>query len=148
MIHYLDDFLFIGPPDSSLCFDLLSELMAMSQYFGVPLAEEKTCFPSTTLEFLGIQIDTCAMEFRLPDAKLTKLKLSLSLVLGKKKIWVKEMQSLLGSLTFACRVMLVGRIFSWWLYLSISGIKSPFAHIRLTSSLKEDLLFWDKFLGC
>lgn len=118
----------------------------MAREFGIPLAEGKTCLPNMSLEFLGIQIDTYSMEFRLPEAKLVKFKSLLALVLRKRKILLKEMQSILGVLAFACRIMPVGRIFSRQLYLSIAGLKSPFAHIRLTSALKEDLLVWNKFL--
>lgn len=119
----------------------------MSRDFGVPLADEKTCLPSTTMEFLGIEIDTCMMEFRLPEVKLKKLKWLIMRVL-KKKVRLKEMQSLLGILAFACRIMPVGRIFSRRLYLAISGMKSPLDHIRLTTPLKEDLMVWAIFLEC
>lgn len=69
----------------------------LSLDFGVPLAEEKTCLPSTTLEFLGIEIYTCRVEFGLPVAKLNKLKWLTMSVLQKKKMRLKEMQSLLGA---------------------------------------------------
>lgn len=57
------------------------------------------------------------------------------------------MQSRLDILAFASRIMLVGYIFSQKLYLSISGLKSPFSHIRLSNSLKEDLVVWAKIWG-
>lgn len=40
----------------------------------------------------------------------------------------------------------MGRIFSHHFCLFISCLKSPFAHIRLTSLLKEDVLVWAGFL--
>lgn len=42
--------------------------------------------------------------------------------------------------------MPVGRIFSKRLYLPTSGLKSPFPHIHLTVSLKDDLVVWADFL--
>ena len=45
---------------------------------GVPLAAHKCMGPSTCLVFLGIEIDTIAMEFRLPQEKLSKLEELLS----------------------------------------------------------------------
>lgn len=119
VIHYLDDFLFIGPSDSTLCSEMLQTFRAMSQCFVVLLAEEKTCLPSTLLEFLGIEIDTGRKEFRFPMAKLRKLKSLIAGVFMKKKIWLKEMQLLLAILAFAFRIMPVGGIFSRSLYLSI-----------------------------
>lgn len=131
LIHYLDDFLFVGLPDSNIRAELLQTFRSIAQNFGLPLAEEKTCLPTSSLEFLGIYIDTHRMEFRLPEAKLAKLKFLLARFLQKKKVILKDMQALL---------------FSHHLYLSISGLKSPFAHIRLFNPLKEDLLVWAKFL--
>lgn len=128
VIHYLDDFLFVGPPDSNICLDLLQIFRGITQDFGVPLVEEKSCLPTSSLEFLGIYIDTHRREFCLPEAKLAKLKTLLALFLQKKKVILKDMQSLLGNLAFACRIMPVGRIFSRRFYLFISGLKSPFAH--------------------
>lgn len=57
---------------------------------------------------------------------------------------LKEMQSLLGLLAFACKIM---PVFSRRLYLATSGLKSQFAHIRLTASLKDDLMVWADFLA-
>lgn len=104
------------------------------------MAKEKTIWPSTCLEFLGIVIDTNLMEFRLPDSKVEKLRTLLLSLIRKKKVCLREMQSLLGLLAFATR------IFSRRLYISISGLKSPFSHIRLFHDMKEDLIVWLQFL--
>lgn len=67
-------------------------------------------------------------------------------VLRKKKVCLKDMQSLLGSLAFATRIMPMGRIFSRRLYMAIAGLKSPSSHLRVTSDMKEDILVWLQFL--
>uniref|UniRef100_A0AAV2L5T3 Uncharacterized protein n=1 Tax=Knipowitschia caucasica TaxID=637954 RepID=A0AAV2L5T3_KNICA len=41
---------------------------------GVPLSEEKTTGPATALEFLGIRLDTRAMEASLPLDKLERIR--------------------------------------------------------------------------
>lgn len=69
IVHYLDDFLSIGPSESSFCLNLLNKSKEIPDYFGVPLEEEKNAHPCTTIEFLGILIDTSLMEFRLPLQK-------------------------------------------------------------------------------
>lgn len=58
MLHILDDFLFLGPPDSSICKLALHQFMSMCDVLGVPIKGEKTEGPSTTLIFLGIELDT------------------------------------------------------------------------------------------
>jgi hypothetical protein len=72
---------------------------------GVPIANEKTKGPSTVITFLGVEFDTINMELRLPSEKLQKLQLQLDHILHKDKITLLQLQSLLGSLNFACRVV-------------------------------------------
>jgi hypothetical protein len=48
------------------------------------LAEDKTKGPTTTIIFLGLEIDTVLMLVRIPEDKLIKLKESLLLFISKK----------------------------------------------------------------
>jgi len=74
--HIIDDFLFANSTYSSCERDL--ELFSnMCQEVGVPLAEEKTFHPDTTMTFLGIELDTIKMEARLPLDKLQKCKVTI-----------------------------------------------------------------------
>ncbi|XP_072286680.1 uncharacterized protein [Pyxicephalus adspersus] len=73
IIHYLDDFLCIGPANSSVCRVLLGSLQYIAERFGIPLVADKTEGPVSALAFLGIVIDTEAMECRLPEEKLRGL---------------------------------------------------------------------------
>ncbi|KAM4021777.1 LOW QUALITY PROTEIN: uncharacterized protein ACNLHF_027092 [Anomaloglossus baeobatrachus] len=140
LIHYLDDFLFVGPVNSKLCSLLLTKFKFIAQRFGVPLSPEKTVGPCNVLPFLGIEIDTNAMVFRLPAEKIQKTLHMLEGFCEAKKVTLQQMQSLLGLLTFASRVMPVGRAFSRRLSLATKGISQPGHRIRLTRSLKADLL--------
>ena len=73
-LHYLDDFLLFGPPASSACAESLATALSVCDRLGVPIAGEKTEGPATSLTFLGIQIDTRAMQLSLPQEKLHDLK--------------------------------------------------------------------------
>ncbi|KAM4031882.1 LOW QUALITY PROTEIN: uncharacterized protein ACNLHF_019259 [Anomaloglossus baeobatrachus] len=120
--HYLDDFLFVGPSDSPQCQFLLDNFCRLMEKFGVPLSQGKTVGPVSTLSFLGIEIDSKAMIFRLPSDKVSAL---LSLLMGfrsVRSVTLRQMQSLLGLLVFACRVMPMGRIFSRRLALATREI--------------------------
>ena len=66
VIHYLDDFLTLGPPNSETCQQNLDLLTHLCDDLGVPLALEKVEGPSTTISFLLIVLDTVRMEIRLP----------------------------------------------------------------------------------
>lgn len=145
--HYLDDFLFVGPAGSGLCGHLLDTFRFLMAKFGVPLSVEKTEGPVTTLSFLGIELDTVGMVFRLPQDKLERLTSLIDGFCVARKVTLQQMQSLLGLLVFACRIMPMGRVFSRRLSLSTRGARSPGHRIRLTKPLKADLGVWRDFLG-
>ncbi|XP_069592246.1 uncharacterized protein [Ranitomeya imitator] len=146
VIHYLDDFMFVGPPDSAVCGNLLATMEWVSGHFGVPLAQEKTEGPCTVLSFLGILIDSRKMECRLPDDKLLLLKQEVSRIGKLRKVTLKELQSLLGRLNFACRIMPMGRIFCRRLSRATAGVRAAHHFIRLSREHKDDLLVWQRFL--
>ena len=74
-LHYLDDYIFIGNPETSECADALKLALLLCEQLGVPVSKLKVEGPATILTFLGILLDTVAMELRLPEEKLRRLKL-------------------------------------------------------------------------
>ena len=71
-LHYLDNFLFLGAPASPHCEDALHFTLKMSRE-GVQVCNEKTEGPSTSITFLGIEIDSVHQQLQLPQAKLRDL---------------------------------------------------------------------------
>ena len=61
-IHYLDDFLTMGPAGSSVCQHNMDIFTQTCNELGIPLAEEKLEGPFTSITFLGIVIDTSKSE--------------------------------------------------------------------------------------
>jgi hypothetical protein len=112
----------------------------------VPIAPEKTVGPSTILTFAGIELDTNTMEARLPADKILKTRSILSEFLCRRKATLKEVQSLIDLLNFACTVVPPGRAFLWRLIDLTKGVNAPFYRIRLTRSVKSDLGLWKSFL--
>ena len=86
LLHYLDDFLTIGPPTSDICKTNLNIIMRTCKELGVPLAIEKIEGPATSLPFLGIILDSNKMEAHLPPDKLIRLQEELTNWQGKKKV--------------------------------------------------------------
>ena len=72
-LHYLDDFLVLGPPDEPECGVALRTTLSLCKELGFPVAPEKTEGPVTSLVFLGIVIDTVRGQLRLPQEKLVRL---------------------------------------------------------------------------
>ena len=75
---------------------------------GVPIAPNKTEGPCTTLKYMGIILNTVRMEARLPVDKVERIRASLALLQKKKSYTLKELQSLIGTLNFACKVISPG----------------------------------------
>ncbi|XP_062599327.1 uncharacterized protein LOC134260800 [Saccostrea cucullata] len=86
------------------------------------------------------------MTMSLPTDKINKLQENINTVLQAKKVTLKQMQSLLGLLNFACRVVAPGRAFCRRLINSTLGIKKQHHKIRITQNIKLDLIVWTTFL--
>ena len=71
-IHYLDDFFFVKPP--GLGGAALSRALALWESLGVPVAPNKVEGPSTTICFLGLELDSSTLTGRLPADKLARLQ--------------------------------------------------------------------------
>ncbi|XP_063772971.1 uncharacterized protein LOC134909710 isoform X2 [Pseudophryne corroboree] len=115
-------------------------------HFGVPVAVDKTEGPDSCLSFLGIEIDTVAGECRLPRDKVSKLRETICWFNGSRKVTLRQAQSLLGMLNFACRVIPMGRVFCRKLERATAGCARPHHFVRLSSELKRDLAVWASFL--
>ena len=110
-LQYLDDFLFGGKASSDQCSKTLKVFQDSCAQWGVPLAEDKTVNPTEILIFLGIEFDTANMVMRLPSEKLNELKQKITSCINKAKVTLRELRSLIGSLNFACQVIVPGREF-------------------------------------
>ncbi|XP_040273667.1 uncharacterized protein LOC120989530 [Bufo bufo] len=146
VLHYLDDFLFLGPAESRVCAILLHTMERVGARFGIPLAAEKTEGPSTVITFLGIEIDSVAMECRLPENKVSDLLNEVVFLRGAKKVQLRRVQSVLGKLNFACRILPMGWVFCRCLALVTAGVTAPFHYLRIPAAVKADLAVWESFL--
>jgi len=63
-LHYLDDFLFLGAPNSQQGREFLTTALQMLTRLGIPVAVHKTEGPTTALIFLGILVDSYNFELR------------------------------------------------------------------------------------
>ena len=64
VLHILDDFLFVAESQDK-CHADLTNFLSMCEHIGVPIAQEKTVGPDTTLRFAGITPDMVKQEARL-----------------------------------------------------------------------------------
>ena len=141
--HYLDDFITVGKPQSSECASNMEIALSTCAELGVPVASEKVEGPATCLEILGIEIDTVAMEIRLPVSKLAGfIREWRDRKVGKKP----EVQSLVGHLCHACRVVRPGRRFLRGMFHALSCARRPHHYVRINARFRADLEWWHTFL--
>ncbi|KAK3107807.1 hypothetical protein FSP39_022643 [Pinctada imbricata] len=111
-----------------------------------PIKHSKTVLPTTKLTIYGIEVDSIAMESRLPEDKLYRLRSLLQDVVHRKKLTLQELQSIIGLLNFACLVVPPGRAFLRRLIDLTCNVHKPFHFIRLNKEAKADLRAWQIFI--
>ncbi len=82
----------------------------------------------------------------LPDEKLNELREKITQVLGLKKITLRTLQSLIGSLNFACQVVAPGRAFNRRLIDATRNLRKPYHRTWVTKDMKDELRIWLNFL--
>ena len=101
-----------GPHDES-CQRGLDTLISTCAELGAPLVRDRQVGPCTRLTFLGIEIDTTHGILRLPADKLERLTGMLATWGDRKACTRRELESLVGSLNHACKVVKPGQSFLW-----------------------------------
>ena len=111
LLHYLDDFFSAGPVDSPVCKQNLQTMFALCDKINAPIQMSKVEGPSTTLTFLGIQLDTVTMEASITPEKKLDLLHELHWMTHKDSCTKKELLSVIGKLSFCCKVLPAGSTF-------------------------------------
>ena len=111
-------------------------MLGLFAELGLPVAPGKLEGPTTSLE---IEIDTVALETRLPQEKLSKVQELVRKWLGRSSCTKTELESLLGFLSHGCCVVQAGKTFMCRLLELLSVASSSFH--------RSDLCWWDAFLA-
>lgn len=122
-----------SPGGSRVCAILLCTIEHLATLFGIR-------------PFLVIVIDSDRMECRLPEDKLVDLRPVVSRAILAKKLRLRELQSLLGKLQFACRIIPMGRVFYGCLAMAMAGVSNPSHFVHWLSAARDDLSIWSVFL--
>ena len=91
MSHIIDDFLFVGPANSSQRFHDLQNFLHLCQRLGVPIKDSKTVLPSKVIIIHGIEVNSEKMECRLLQDKIFKLNTALISAMHRKKITLRSL---------------------------------------------------------
>jgi hypothetical protein len=151
LVHYIDDYLLISV-GSQLAQLQLQALLKLFDMLGVPISLDKLEGPTHVLPFLGIQINTSSMTLSLDPLRLTYVQGLLSDWMSMSKASIKDIQSLVGTLSFCSKVIRSGRIFLRRLINYTTHLMKRYksqAHTTphlLTDSVKKDILWWQTYM--
>ncbi|CAG2213355.1 unnamed protein product [Mytilus edulis] len=146
IFHLLDDFVFVSKTCSKGCDYALHFFLKLCKTIGVPIKHEKTRFPTTVLTIYGIEIDSNEMIARLPSDKIEKIYDMLVSVKRRRSVTLRDLQSLIGLLNFACSVIIPGRAFLRRLINLTLGHTNPQFRITLNAEARADLRAWFEFI--
>ena len=146
ILHLLDDFLTIQSPET--CgFRTMAILTVIFNRLKIPISKKKTVGPTTTLEYLGIILDTDLFEARLPEAKIERIVTFIQSSIERKSVRKRELLQLLGHFNFAARIIRPGRSFVSHLISLSTKVDKLHHFITLSKECREDLRMWSTFLS-
>lgn len=99
------------------------------------------------LNFLGIELDTVAMQMRLLVSKLHELRTKIQTTLLTPTFTLQNLQSIIGLLDFACQAVALSWTFMCRLIDATVGVKRAKSKITVTPWMKLDLEMWLHFLN-
>ena len=144
LLHYLDDFFTAGPANSDACEQSLNAMLTLCKTLNVPIKPSKVEDLATSLTFLGIHLNT--MEASITPERKQSLLQELSALHSHNKCTKRELLSLIGKLSFSCKVVPAGHIFLRRLIDLSTTVRQLHHHIRLTADAHLDMQWWLDFL--
>ena len=146
LLHYLDDF-FLAAHSQDACSRYMSHMLAFCKNAGIPIAHDKSVGPSSRLVYLGIEIDAAAQIVSLPSDKLQEIQTLLASWITRSKCTKRELLSLIGSLSFAAKVIQPGRLFLRRLIDLSTTVHALSHHIYINKAAQADILWWHHFMA-
>ena len=142
-INYLDDL--IGAEKWSKASQAFIDLGKVLSLAGVNEAVEKASTPDVEMIGLGVLFNTISMTVSITEDRLKEIKALVISWTGRCKSNLKDVQSLLGKLSFVAACVRPARIFLSRMFAVLSKFPKNRA-IELPEGFRNDLFWWQKFL--
>ncbi len=146
IIHYADDYLLFTGDCLFLAEENLDRLLEIFSYLDVPVATDKLVGPTTSIVYLGIEIDTINFVLSIPEGKVSDVIASLPNWLDRRTCKKVELLSLIGKLNFFAIVVRAGRLFVRRLIDLSKSVSRLHHYVTLNSEAKKDIQWWCTFL--
>ena len=152
VMNFLDDFLFIGETEE-ICNQQVQVFLEVCEKINCPVAMDKTKWATPEIVFLGIMLNGESMTLSVPLEKKVKALNLLENALQKKKLTIKQIQQLTGTLNFLNKAIVPGRTFTRRMYQKLTitdkhGCKlRQYHHVNLSKDFIQDCKVWKLFLS-
>ena len=147
LLHYLDDFITAGPPQSPQCAFNLNTAITVCHRLGLPLHANKCVGPATSMTILGIELDSVNQVACLPEDKLLALRELIHSWMPRRWCRKRELESLIGHLHHAAKVVWPGRAFLRRFIDLLCCFRHKDHPVRINQEFRLDLQWWQQFLA-
>ena len=145
VLNYLDDFQGVEVPDlAPAAFHFLQSLLVD---LGVDELKSKACPPTTRATCLGVEFDTLAMTKSIHPERLVEIQELLRSWSHKIKATKRDLQSLLGKLSFVSKCVKNSRIFLMRIIDLLKGLKHHHHRVSLNKEFQKDIRWWRNFIA-
>ena len=142
-INYLDDF---GSAEYENCaWESFQRMQQILIDIGATESTEKAVEPTTRLEFLGTTVDTIKMTIEVSTERRHELTQELRMWRHKRSATKKQLQSLIGKLSFITNCVRPGRIFISRLLNWLKQMKDN-QTMNVPDETMKDIRWWETFL--
>ncbi len=145
VIAYLDDFLVITRT-KQMCAQALRTLIFVLRRLGFDINWKKVDGPSTILTFLGVEINTERMALSLPAVKCKQFLDLLQQFQTRQRASKRQLESLIGKLSWASQVIQGGRTFIRRLLNVKNSLLGKHHMAKLDIEFRLDIQWWCEFM--
>lgn len=148
LAHYIDDFLLLHASKEG-CQQALERILALFRQLGLPISLEKLEEPSMLMVFLGVLFDSINMTLSLEEKRIKAIEEQLREWGTRTTASREELQSLIGVLAFAAKVVRSGRTFLRRMIDQLKSIPSwsnSATQFPLSADFQLDVQWWSEFM--
>jgi hypothetical protein len=150
---FLTDDLFACGATAAECQARLDLAINILVRLGWKLQEDKILPPAQRMPFLGVSIDTIDQRLSIPQEKLENYLRAIRRTITDEAaghLMAKDLESLIGKLTWVVEVMIAGKAHIWPLRQSLPHGWYHHRRIHATAHLGQEarnaLLWWDRYM--
>lgn len=138
--RYIDDILFYGDSEAEVEHNLAVAL-ELFKLFGLPVGAAKTVHACRRIPFLGVSLDSVNETVELTQERRAEIVALIRKFLSLRSAKLRQVESLVGKLSFAAIVLPGARPFMRSIIDAIGGHDRS-AVVRLSAAFKVDLRTW------